>query len=237
MIRTTLAYVGDFLGEYFFSEQFPDDYRKRVVYGSSDTYFKHLHENRLILPGLAYAMTGLVLPHGPSKPTRFRSEDNASGTKAFLYNAKRATIKCSLALYYQDQLQHFDYIQSFLELQHQAVVVVKYWGSDTESFEMESGVCMFDDATFSPVGRESDAQDSQGLLYKMETTFDVPTLFLETEQKKIIRCIKFEKYLKPIANTTGLYTIEHLKTDEIYNTAEYQEDLERRYPQVYGDDR
>lgn len=219
MIQTTLAYVGDFLANYFFQE-FEGNPTKRVVYGDNDSYFKELKTNRLEMPGLCFCLTQLNLPHGPSKPTKFSGYDNAGGTKALVYNAKMAMITCSMAIYCTNAQQSFYFIQKYLELQHNAVIPVTYWANDVDQLIIDCALTNFEDASIPAMGRKSSDQDSTGLIYEIECGFSIPTLFLETEQHKLIRCIKFEKRLRSRGN---IYEI--IGKDEFTDTMDYLEEL------------
>lgn len=224
MIQTTLAYVGDFLGKFFF-EDYEGDYKRRVVYGDNDSYFKELYEHRLVMPGLCFNLSQLNLPHGPSKPTSFRGDDNAGGTKNLVFNAKQALLTCSLAIYCQDAMQSFKFMQRYLELQHHAVVPVTYWATDEDCIVVDCALSSFEDMSIPPMGRKSGDQDSTGLIYELEAGFTVPSLFLETYEGKLVRCIRFSKAIMPIDNSSNIYTI----TDEEYtDTTAYLNELDKR---------
>lgn len=204
MIQTSLAYLGSFLGNYFFSD-YTDTPTSRVTYGDNESYFEKLKEKKLQLPGLIYNLNQLTLPNGPSKPTNFVGDDNSGGTKRITYNAKRAILTCSMNLYCTNAMQSFDLLQKYLGLQHNAVFPVTYWATDMDSIIVECALSNFEDATLPPAGQKSKSQDTTGLIYNIECGFSMPTLFLESEHKKIIRCIKYDKYMTDLES--NLYSI------------------------------
>ena len=230
MIQTTLAYVGDYLGKYFFGD-IDEKPTSRVVYGDNESYFNKVGENKIKLPGLIYNLTQLTLPHGPSKPTRFRGDDNSSGTTAIVYNSKRAMLTCSMCIYCANAMEHFEYIQKYLELQSNAVIPVIYHATDKDSFEIECALSHFEDPVVPPAGKKGSDYDVQGLIYQIECGFSIPTLFLTTRFDKIIRCIRYDKIFSPWKETGLFYHIQDslnldAETREITDTQQYKIKME-----------
>lgn len=229
MFQSTVTYIAEHLAEFFFSDKYKS-WEKRVVYGDNDSYFKHLMEQKIELPGLVFTLTQVNLPHSTSRPARFRRGENATGNMALVYNARPALLTFSMAIYCQDSLQSFDYLQKYFEFQNSGATLVRYWTDDMHYLDVECSMTNFEDPTVEPAGKKSEDFDSTGLIYEIEGGFSSYSLFLEAENKKIIRCFNYDFSLSDLENR-GFYNIEKA---EIVNSNEYTQQLIEEGRENYG---
>lgn len=221
MIQTTTASVAEHFAKFFFADKY-DNFRERVVYGDNDSYFKHLGDDKLILPGIVFTLSQVNLIHGPSRPTRFRRWDNASGTKGTVYNARPALLTYSMAIYCQNAQQHFEYLQKYLEVQSSGAIPVRFWTDSEQAIEVMCSMTNFEDPSLQPAGKKSEDFDNTGLIYEIEGGFSTYTLFLVTQEKRLIRCVKYDHYLVPNEFNPEVYC---LGKEELTDTPKYLEKL------------
>lgn len=210
MFRTSISYLASHLQKTLF-----DNRPRSVVYAEGEAYFQKLKENRLDLPGLAFSLTQCSLRHGPSKPTRFRLDDNAGGTKALVLNLKPAILTFAGTFYCRDMLESFDFIQKYYELEAtQGVVEVKYNTTDANNICLDSNLHSFEEPTAPPnAGARSQDYDSAGLIYTLDIGFSFNTVFLVSSEEKLIRCISYNLVFSSVDDAKNAYYINEEVTN------------------------
>lgn len=204
MFRTTVSYLAAHLQKVLFNDR-----PRSVVYAEGEAYFQKLKDNRLDLPGLAFSLTQCSLRSGPSKPTQFRVDDNAGGTKALVLNLKPAIMTFSGTFYCRDMLESFDFIQQYYDLEAtKGVIEVKYNITDGNTVALNCNLHSFEDPTAPPnAGARSQDYESAGLIYTLDVGFSMNTVFLVSTEEKLIRCIKYDLAFNVVDDIRNAYYI------------------------------